>query len=179
MFEKMNLFSKTSTKILMFLSRHPYAEFYEREISRKAGVSAGAANQTLRLFWRSGIVQREKRGRMYFCKLNIESPLVRQFKVLFNIIELSGLIDEIRGLSKKVVLFGSAAEGRDTAESDIDLLILTDEKERVRKKLTKIEKTLDRKISSIIANYNELLKLKKENKALTKNIDKGIILWEK
>jgi len=114
---------------------------------------------------------------MYFYKLNLKNPIVRQFKVLLNIIDLDDLINEIKDLSKKIILFGSAASGEDTGESDIDLLIITDEKEKVRKRIVKFEKMFDRKISAIIVNYNEFLKLKKENETLVKNIERGITLW--
>ena len=178
MFEKMNLFNKASIKILAFLSKYPMSEFYEREIARKANVSVGAANQALKLLSENGLVIREKRGKMHFYKLNLKNPIVRQFKVLLNTIELNELINGIKGVSKKIVLFGSAATGEDTNESDIDLLIITNEKEKIRKKITQLGKTLDRKLSPIVVNYNEFLKLKKENKALVKNIERGIVLWE-
>lgn len=74
---------------------------------------------------------------MIFYKLNIENVIVRQFKVFSNLYRLKGLIDKLREKSRRVILFGSCAEGTDVKGSDIDISILTDQKSE-EKALTEI-----------------------------------------
>ena len=57
----------------------------------------------------------------------------RYLKILFNLSELSELVRKLRDTSKKIILFGSSAEGTDSNESDIDLLILTSDKKQGEK----------------------------------------------
>ena len=175
MFKKMNLFSKSSVRLLEALLKKPSAKTYERELSRTSGVSIGSTNQNLKEFVRRGIVQRERKGKMYFYTVNLDNALVRQFKILFNVIELEPLIEEIKGRAE-MTLFGSCAEGTDTEESDIDLLILTEEKQKVREIVSKSGSKIDRKISPIVVNADDFMKLKKEDKPLYDRASKGIKL---
>ncbi len=79
---------------------------------------------------------------------------------------------------KKIVLFGSVAEGTDVKESDIDMLIIAEEKSAAKDRISEFNRKNERKISPIILDFNELLKLKKEDVPLYERIEKGIILWE-
>lgn len=52
-------------------------------------------------------------------------PLFPQWRVLTNVWELEPLVRKLKGLARRIVLFGSAAEGRDDEESDLDVYIET------------------------------------------------------
>ncbi len=177
MFRKMNLFSKTGIKLLEFLLRNTEKQLYERQISSESGISIGATNEMMKIFAEASIVSREKKGKMYFYTVNMENPVVRQFKILFNIIEISNLLERIKPFSSKIVLFGSSAEGLDTDDSDIDIFILTSNKENVRSELG-ISRT-SKKISPIIIENHRISSFKKENAPLYQNIKRGIVLWDK
>jgi len=164
--------------ILEFFLENPMHEFYEREVVRKTGVSLGSANKTLRLLAKLGFLTREEKGRLAIYKLNQKEPTVKQFKILVNTFALKPLIDELKGVSKRVVLFGSCAQGIDTKESDIDLLVITDEKEQVSKMISRYNRNSERKVTPITVDMNEYVRLKREDKPLYENIERGIPLWE-
>ncbi|MEM3404126.1 MAG: nucleotidyltransferase domain-containing protein [Nitrososphaeria archaeon] len=149
-----------------------------REVVRKAGVSKGAVNKILRILADISMLEREEKGRMVFYKLNWDDPVVRQFKVLRSVYSLKGLVNELKNNSKKIILFGSCAQGSNVKSSDIDLFILTSEKDQVRKKINMFNKKAEKNIAPIVVNSNELVKLKHEDKALYYNIDRGIVLWQ-
>ncbi|MCK4491985.1 MAG: nucleotidyltransferase domain-containing protein, partial [Candidatus Altiarchaeales archaeon] len=111
-----------------------------------------------------------------FYSLNLDNPIVRQFKIFLTVIELNPLTERIKKDSKRIILFGSCSEGTDVEESDIDLFILaeTGNKKKVRDGLSR--STLDRRLSPIIINSNEFVKLKREDKPLYERIMKGIEL---
>jgi predicted nucleotidyltransferase len=164
-------------KILTHLAANPGREFYQREIARETDVSAGAVNQYLRAYAEEGIVLSRKRGRMFFYFLNMDNPAVRQFKVFLTVSELNPLIAKIKEASDKIILFGSSSEGTDYEGSDIDLFILTSEKENVKKELSGFKST--KKLSPLILNSNELVKLKQDDKPLYERIMRGRELWKK
>ncbi|EMR75158.1 nucleotidyltransferase family protein [Thermoplasmatales archaeon SCGC AB-540-F20] len=76
---------------------------------------------------------------------------------------------------KKFILFGSCATGEDTNESDIDLFILTNEKDIVIKYTN--NRNFEREIQAVIVSAVEFMKLKEQDKAFYQEIKKGIILW--
>ncbi len=175
MFKKMNQFSKTGIKLLSHMVKNPSRELYQREIARETGISIGAVNQYLQEFLEMGIVSSKRRGRMFFYSLNLDNPVVRQFKVFLTVAELNPLIERVRKNAERIILFGSCSEGTDMEESDVDLFILTESKKEVREKLSRAK--LERKLSPIIVNSNEFVKLRKEDKPLYERVVKGIELW--
>ncbi len=87
-------------------------------------------------------------------------------------------MDDLKSYSRRVILFGSCSQGTDTKESDVDLLIVALEKEPIGKLLSDVNRKNERKIAPIVVDMNEFIRLKKEDKPLYKNIERGIILWE-
>ncbi|MDP2938548.1 MAG: nucleotidyltransferase domain-containing protein [Candidatus Omnitrophota bacterium] len=161
--------------ILKFFATHSGATLYESEIAKSIQISAGSANQSLKELSKKEMVSLEKRGNMNFYSLNLDNPLVRQFKITQTISELNSLINKLKPLSKRVILFGSCAEGIDTENSDIDIAIVSQEEQEVRK-LIKQQKTT-REIQSLIFNSKDFLALPDKDKPLYERIQKSIILW--
>lgn len=176
--EKLGFITPTLLKVLYVFHEDPMRELYEREVVRKAGISKGSANSILRKLSETGILKRKKTGRMVFYRFNDRSPVARQFKILFNVYSLRELVDQIKPHCKRIMLFGSCAEGLDVSESDVDLFILTQEKKEVMEKVSAYQKNLDRKLSPIIVNANGFTRLKREDRPLYERILKGIMLWE-
>ena len=174
----MNFLTPTALKVLRFLLSDPMSQFHEREIVRQTGVSVGAVNQILKKLHRVGLVEKDKRGRTNFYRMNLKSPVARQFKVLFNVYSLDALVKQIKGKSERIVLFGSCAEGTDVKHSDIDLFVLTADVEEVRKRINSCERKLDRRISPIVMDSTGLTKIKSKDKPLYERIVRGIVLWE-
>ena len=180
MFRKMsiNLTAVTLT-ILRFLAQDPDSSFHGREIAEKTGVSSGAASITLRVLEGSGLLEMEEKGRMKFYRFNLSNPVSREFKVLFNIMDLRKLVEDLKGSTERIILFGSGAEGRDAKDSDLDLFILTSETSLVKDVVRRAEKKLVRHLSPIIVDAQVEIRLRKDERPLYDNISRGRILWEK
>lgn len=176
--KKLDFITPTALKVLEFFFANPMEEFHEREVMRKSRISKGSANKMLRQLARLDFLIREKRGRMVFYKLNMRNVVVKQFKILYNTWKLKELVEEIKQTSKKIILFGSCAEGIDVKESDIDLLIIAEEKKFIKESISNFNKKNRKRISPITVDSNEFIKLKKEDKPLYEKIDRGIVLWE-
>jgi predicted nucleotidyltransferase len=153
-------------------------EYHGRQVVRKTGVSKGSAGKILKLLTKLEFLTREERGRMLIYRLNLKEPTVRQFKVLASVFMLKELVDKLRNHSRKIILFGSCSQGTDVKESDIDLLVVTSEKEIVRETISGFNRKNEGKIVPIIVNMNEFIELKREDKPLHENVERGIVLWE-
>ena len=50
------------------------------------------------------------------------NPSIKNFKIFMTINELTPLANTLKETTEKIILFGSCATGKDTSESDMDLL---------------------------------------------------------
>lgn len=168
-------FDTSYQQILKFLSNNPNRTFFGREIAQKTGVSRGATNLALRKLAKAGLVTLEKKGRMSFYSVDLKNPVIRQWKVLDNIVALHPLKEKLKKMSEKIILFGSAAEGINIKESDIDLLLLTDQPGEVKEIVSKSNK----KVQLIVKKPLEFVELKSKDQIFYNEVMKGITLWEK
>lgn len=178
MVQKLDFITPTLSKVLDLFASNPLQEHHEREVMRLADVSKGSANRMLRELSERGFLTLRKRGRMVFYKLDLDNPSTRQFKILANVYSLNELVEKLKGAARRVVLFGSCAQGTDVKESDIDLLVITDDKDIVRKEINRFNTKEKRRVVPIIVDANGFAKLKREDRPLYDNIERGIVLWQ-
>jgi len=176
------LISTNHQKIISFFVLHTGASFYEREVARNAGLSPSSTHYVLTRLYRAGVINRRQNGRMYFYSVDKTNPYLREFKILANLLLIEPLVEKLKGLSHKIILFGSWAEGSDNEDSDIDLFIVSSEKEKVLSVVNKFSysaRLYNRKVQSIINAPEDLLKKSKEEKVFHEQVEKGKVLWER
>lgn len=174
----MNFADEISIRILAAMAEDPEREYYQREIAKLAGISIGATSQKLRKLSGHGLVTSRKSGRMMFYRYDLRDPVSRQLKILLNVNAIHEMIREFRDHAKRVILFGSCAEGTNVKSSDIDLFVLTEDNKKVRQIASAHGAKLDRKVSPIVVNANEFRQLRSKDEPLYERINKGIVLWE-
>ena len=175
MFEKVNI-TPLGLQILTFLARNPDKQFYIREIAKNTNKSVGGTHKTLKSLKQMDFVKENKSGKNVYYQINQMNSSIKNFKIFITINELTSLVNKLRGTSEKIILFGSCATGKDTSESDIDLLVLTKEKEKADRLI--INKKFDRKIQAVVVNAADLIKIKEKDKAFYQEVKKGITLWD-
>jgi predicted nucleotidyltransferase len=163
-------------KILWFMLEHSDQEFYDRQISHLTGLSRAGTNVALRELAAAGLLSRTNRGRMAYYRLVSDDPLLRQLKIVHTLSELRSFIEVITPHSMRIILFGSAATGDNTAESDWDLFVLTRDPKPIRKILSK--SPLDERLQMVIHTPEEWSRLRKQNEVFAKQIEKGLVLWD-
>lgn len=119
--------------------------------AKKAKVSVSSAKHCLDFLYGQTMLAKEVYGRMYQYSLNLEHPVVRQIKVVFSLQEImvAGIVDEIKKVIPgvlSIMLFGSVASGKDTPQSDIDIVIIS--RMKPHKTHLDAEKRIDREVSS-------------------------------
>jgi len=170
------LFSASQARVLLFLARNSGRTFFEREIVEAAGVSRSAVNLAARALHEAGLIRCERRGRMNFYTVNDPHPFIRQFKVLDTLASLELVLGDLRPLSRQIILFGSCAEGTNTRESDIDLFILSSEREKTMKIIGRHLAMLP--IQPVIMNNQELVESKEKDAAFHAQVKRGLVVWE-
>ncbi len=165
-----------SLKVLSFLAKNAGQEFLSSEIQAAVSISRAGAYLALQELLKERFVIRAERGRFHLYSVSYDNPVVRQFKVLLNVLFLEPLILNMKGHSLRIVLFGSASRGEDTASSDLDLFILAKDPEKIREFLASFK--IDRKIQPIILTPPEWPDFRERERVFFEEIERGIVLWE-
>ena len=174
----MNIIDATSTKLLAVLAEDPGRELYQREIARASSVSIGATCQKLKRLSDNEMVTSRKSGKMIFYRYNLANPVARQFKLLLNLGAVFELTRKLRDHARRVILFGSYAEGTNVTDSAIDIFVLTRESNKVREIARDHGDNQGKKVSLVIVDISEFQVLKAKYRPLYKRIMRGITLWE-
>src|SRR4030043_824930 len=158
-------FSSTNQlKVLSFLAKFSDQEFHEREIARRVSISYGSANRVLNNLFADGMVARRQAGKMLFYSFNSGDPIARIFKIFVSVSLLRPLVKDLRDFASEIVLYGSCARGEDSSASDMDLFVVSEEKETVLEiiKKHKFRKGFEAiRIEPVIFSALDLLKSEK------------------
>lgn len=125
------LFSGTQQRVLGLLFGQPDRSFYATELINLAGVGSGAVQRELARLAQSGLVTVKPVGNQKHYQANPASPIYA---------ELCGVVRKTVGLAeplrealavlapqiKAAFVYGSIAKKEDTANSDIDLMLVSD-----------------------------------------------------
>lgn len=170
------IFNTNQQKILLTLIKSAKVELTEKDIFKAAKISRAGVNFAVADLVKEKLIKKIKKGRLSFYTLNFQSPLIKQLKIVANLLTLQSLIKRIQNISLKITLFGSAARGENISDSDIDLFIVSHRTKEVEEIISK--NVLARKIQAIIKSPGQLVKFEKQNKTLIGEIERGIILWQ-
>lgn len=125
------LFSRTQQRVLGLLFGQPDRSFYATELIGLAGVGSGGVQRELARLAQSGLVTVRPVGNQKHYQANPEAPIYT---------ELCGIVRKTFGMAeplrialmplaaniKCAFVFGSVAKRQDTANSDIDLMVISD-----------------------------------------------------
>jgi predicted nucleotidyltransferase len=158
------LFSSTQQRVLGRLFGQPDRSFYATELIA-AGGGSGAVQRELARLEASGLVESSRIGNQKHYQANRQSPIFEELHGI--VLKTLGVADVLRAalvpLADRVDLafiYGSVANGTDTARSNIDVLLVGDEisYSDVLEVLTPCEKQLGRAVNPTIYSNKELQK---------------------
>ena len=126
------LFSGTKQRVLGILFGQPTRSFYANELIGLAASGSGAVQRELATLTKSGLITMKTVGNQKHYQANADSPI---FAEITGIVQKTiGLAEPLRRalipLSSQIsaaFVYGSIAKRTDTASSDIDLLLVSDE----------------------------------------------------
>ena len=177
-----HLIATVNQKVLSLLAKFSDQEFYEREVARTLGISYGSANRALNELYSTGAITRRREGKMYFYSINSSTAVITEFKKMMNLMLVEPLVEELKKMSSRIILYGSCALGTDNSESDLDLFVVSNSKEDVSNVISNF--ALPRgfeniKIQPVIRTPVELLEGGESEQTFMEEIERGIVLWER
>lgn len=116
-------------RILGLLLLRPDEALHGREIARRVSLPAGTITRELVKLAGAELLRREKRGNQHVYSANTANPIFTELSGILR--KTSGIADVLRHalapVSPKLrsaFVFGSVAQGRESAGSDIDLMLI-------------------------------------------------------
>jgi predicted nucleotidyltransferase len=167
------MFKEINTLKLFF--ENPTKQFNVREVGRILNITPATASKNLKYFNKNNILKYTKDKIFDLYQADIDNVEYRDLKTYYSIAKIrnSGLINEINKFYIKptIILFGSVASGYDTENSDIDIVIISENiKEFPQKK--EFENKMGKELQLFIVNDLKDLK----NSYLINNVLSGIVL---
>lgn len=178
------LFSTTQQRVLGLLFGQPNRSFYATELMALTGSGSGAAQRELSRLEQSGLVNISRQGTQKHYQANPTSPL---FEELCSIARKTvGLAEPLREVLKPFAsqiaaafVYGSVAKRRDTARSDIDLMLISDTLAYpdVMQVLQHVAERLGREVSPTIYNQDEFALRRSEGNAFVTRVLQQPKVW--
>ncbi len=170
------LFTKTQQRVLGLLYGRPDESFYTNDIVRRADMGRGTVRRELARMVAAGLLMVRKEGNQQYYQANPQCPVYAELSGIVR--KTFGIADEIRlalePLARHIhwsFAFGSIADGRETAGSDVDLMVIGDMKfADVVRVLHPVQEKLGREINPKIYSKEEWKQILKKKDAFVKDV---------
>jgi predicted nucleotidyltransferase len=178
------LFTKVQQRVLGILFGNPGRSFYANEVIALAGSGTGAVQRELTRLEAAGLLTVTRVGNQKHYRANTATPVFEELRGL--VLKTSGLSDVLRAalepLSAQIsaaFVFGSVAKGQDAAESDIDLMVVSDSLSHADlfAALEESVSRLGRPVNPTVYSQQQLAKRVREDNAFIKRVLAQPKLW--
>lgn len=170
------LFSGVQRRLLTLFYGQPDRSYYTNELLRLTATGRGGLQRELARLVTSGLVNATTVGNQKHYQANRAAPIFSELRGI--VLKTFGLADVLRDVLAPLAarihvafIFGSVAKGSDTAASDIDVLVVSDDMAYADlfNALSAAEETLGRKISPTLYGTAEFeRKVRDDNHFVTR-----------
>ena len=156
------LFTTTQQRLLALLFGQPGRSFFASELIRLTGSGSGAVQRELKRFASCGLVSVTSIGRQKHYQANPDCPVFEEMcgivrKTLALAEPIRRALEPLADRIELALVYGSVVTGTDTADSDVDLLLVADGVmlEELYGALSPVEAGLARRISPSLYTSRE------------------------
>ena len=155
---------------------HPEESFHVREIARLTGTVAGTLHRELSKLAEAGVLLKSAVGNQVRYSANPDCPIIDELTSILR--KTSGIVDVLADallpLAKKIgvaFVFGSVASGKETAGSDVDVLIIGNVSfSEVVNALYNTQEVLRREVNPKIFSKEEWMQMREINDLFIKEV---------
>jgi DNA-binding transcriptional ArsR family regulator len=123
------LFPEYRRRVLGLLLLRPELALHGREVARRTGLAPGTITRELTKLAEAGLLNRERRGNQQVYSANVASPVHAELASILR--KTSGVVEVLQDALVPIAdqlhvafVFGSVAQGRETAGSDLDVMLV-------------------------------------------------------
>jgi predicted nucleotidyltransferase len=178
------LFPRVRQRVLAVLFGNPSRSFYANEVIALAESGTGAVQRELAALSTAGLLTVSKQGNQKHYQANKQSPVYEELRGL--VLKTMGLADVLRAALAPLTLqievafvYGSVAKQQDTAQSDIDVMIVSSSLgyADVYGALENAAATLGRKVNPTLYTRAEIAKRIKQDNAFVTRVLQSPKIW--
>jgi predicted nucleotidyltransferase len=178
------LFTTTQQRVFAYLFGQPERSFFASELIRLTGAGSGAVQRELKQLTDSGLLVTSQVGNQKHYQANPAAPIYEELcSIVRKTFGLVGpLLEALTPLSKRIdaaFVFGSVAKKSDTATSDIDLMLVSDDLSYsdLFLALDAVSARLGRTVNPTILTRKELMRKQKDGESFVKRVLEQPKLW--
>lgn len=197
--------SRTRRKLLGFFILNPGQKFYLRQLAKEIDEAVHSVRMELALFKKAEFISETGLGRQKFYLLNENYPFIEELRSIIKKLKSSGFeefnftdharrelleenLERVKAVliskykPEKIILFGSLAVGKISADTDIDLLIIKDTQKSYNDRLREVTSICDYDvgIDFLVYNPDEFKEMIKNNQFVRNEIvKKGEVVYDK
>jgi DNA-binding transcriptional ArsR family regulator len=171
------LSSRVKAETLRLLFGPGTPELHVREIARRARLNEATVRQELKRLTSLGLLTARRDGNRVYYRANDVHPLYADLRNI--VLKTSGLADVLRDVVARspvraAFVFGSFANGRETAGSDIDLMIVgTVSLRDLARPLSRAAARLGREINPVVLSVREFAERRRKEEHLVTSVLRG------
>ncbi len=171
------LFPAVRQKVLALFFGQPDRSFTISEVIERARAGSGAVQREVARLGRVGLILSSARGRQKEYQANPDSPVFDELRALAR--KLLGPAEQLRKAIAPckdsialAILYGSLARGTERADSDVDVLLVSDELalEDVFRLFQPVEKGLERRVNPTLYTMAEYRRRRQEGNAFLEKV---------
>ncbi|MFM9924832.1 nucleotidyltransferase domain-containing protein [Variovorax sp. H27-G14] len=178
------LFTTTQQRVLGYLFGQPDRSFFSSELIKLTGAGSGAVQRELQQLTDSGLLTTSRLGNQKHYQANPQAPIYEELcGIVRKTFGLAGPLHEaLQPLADKIeaaFVFGSVAKKSDTASSDIDLLLVSDELaySDLFLALDAVSARLGRTVNPTLLTRKELMRKLKDGESFATRVMAQPKLW--
>lgn len=178
------LFTPVQGRVLGLLFGQPKRRFQSGELIRLAGSGTGAAHRMLTRLADAGLVTVMQTGNQKHYQANRASPVFAELHAL--VLKTVGLVEPLQqalapraGDIRAAFVYGSVAKRTETANSDVDLMIVSDRLSHAEafEILEPVERVLARRVTPTVMTRGEWHAARAEPDAFAARVAEGRRVW--
>ena len=163
-------------KIINLFLEDSDSQFTQKQIIIKLKLAKASAVKWLRFLGELNLIKIEKRAVEKIYTLNKDYYIIKQLKILNNLMKLELIKRLAEEYHVKGYLYGSSARGEDVKESDIDILFLGKvRKEKIIQDIKRISTKINKNIKVEIYSEIEWAQMARKDSAFYERVEKDKI----
>ena len=162
-----SLKSEVTKKVLNYFFLNPQDSLYVNELSRKLMLDKRNLVKKAKELEREGILESKTRGNLKLYSINKDYPLYNEYRKI--VIKTIGFEENLRSALKEIAaikevyIYGSYAQDKLDAHSDIDLLVVGGHSiNLLQKKIVRLQTQINREINVVNMDEKEFKKRLKD-----------------
>lgn len=161
-------------RVLAFMLDSGNEEFAEAQIRATLELPRATAHLALRSLARQRLLDTRCVGRSTLYSVRAGDALIRSLKIARSIRRVQVAIAPVRGMVDLAVLYGSASKGEDRLGSDVDLLVVTEDKGAVLGELARHQW-----LQPVVMTSAEHMSLIAQGGTYATDLSRGTVVWER